>query len=61
MSITPIPLGFHKSSNSFQCDFEFPQYLKAQTTMKLEIMGRTMLEFNGCLAFVILKNHSCNL
>jgi DNA modification methylase len=29
--------------------------------MKPKIMGKTMLEFNGCPAFVILKNHSCNL
>lgn len=61
MSIMPIQLGFHKSSNSFQCDFEFFQYLKTQTTMKPNIMGRTMLEFNGCPTFVIFKNHSCNL
>jgi hypothetical protein len=61
MSITPIQLGSHKSSTSFQCDFEFSQYLKAQTTMKLEIMGKTMLEFNGCPAFVIFKKHSSNL
>jgi hypothetical protein len=28
MSITLIQLGIHKSSNSFQCDFEFPNTWK---------------------------------